>query len=88
MDKSLLSLRVTPASLVINTSLFDVFSGLCCGFAVTVRRRTSGMSSLRPFDPDSILDMVGMLREFGTKSVKFAWSVPCFMSPSSSSGCG
>lgn len=44
------------------------------------------MSSFLPLEPERIRDMVGMLREFGTKSVKFAWSVPCFVSVSNSSG--
>lgn len=44
------------------------------------------MSSFLPLEPERIRDMVGMLREFGTKSVKFAWSVPCLVSVSNSSG--
>lgn len=55
---------------------------------MTVLRRTSGISSFRPLDPDRILDMVGMLSELGTKSVKLAWSVPCGLMSLSRSASG
>lgn len=67
---------MTPASFVTKISDFEDFSCDGCGLAVTVRRSTSGMSSFLPLEPDRILEMVGMLRELGTKSVKFAWSFP------------
>lgn len=42
------------------------------------------MSSFLPLEPERILEIVGMFRELGTKSVKLAWSD--FTSLSISSG--
>lgn len=50
---------------------------------MTVLRRTSGISSFLPLEPERIRDIVGMLSEFGTKSVKLAWSVLTSLSTSS-----